>query len=132
MEPEVCFVRSFFLNDFDLKFAIEYLVFDIRIVALMASLEYVEPFEKQRYRKFLHQTFPWIGHVGITHSRNTPLISAAKHHGNCFIELGTTHVPWTNNSFLTMILLISRNEKRLMSKSRAFIYSLLKFAKTEL
>ena len=37
MEPEVCFVRSLFLNDFDLKFAIEYLVFDIRIVALMAS-----------------------------------------------------------------------------------------------
>ena len=28
MEPEVCFVRSLFLNDFDLKFAIEYLVFD--------------------------------------------------------------------------------------------------------
>jgi hypothetical protein len=44
----------------------------------MGSPVYVELLDNPRYRKFLNQAFPWIGHVRIKHVFMTPFIAAAK------------------------------------------------------
>ena len=56
----------------------------------MGSLVYVELLDKSKYRKFLHQALPWIGHAGIIHFFRSSLIHAAKNDGSEFVESRAT------------------------------------------
>ena len=97
----------------------------------MGSLEYVELLDKSKYRKFLHQALPWIGHAGIIHFFMSSLIHAAKNDGSGFVDFVVdSKFPWTSNVWIR--LLINQKETRLMQKLQSFILSLLAFAKPEM
>jgi hypothetical protein len=97
----------------------------------MGSLGYVELLDNSKYRKFLHQELPWIGHAGIIHFFMTSLVRAAKNDGCGFVEFGVdSKTPWTSNIWIR--LLITQKEKSLMRKLGRFILSLLAFAKPEM
>jgi hypothetical protein len=97
----------------------------------MGSLVYVELLDKSKYRKFLHQALPWIGHAGIIHFFMSSLIDAAKNDGSGFVDFVVdSNFPWTSNIWIG--LLINRKATRLMQKLESFILSLLAFAKPEM
>ena len=97
----------------------------------MGSLVYVELLDNPRYRAFLHQSLPWIGHVGIIHFYMSSLVSAAKNEDSGFVDFVVNpDSPWTANIWIRP--LISQNESSLMSKLRRFVHSLLGFAKPEM
>jgi hypothetical protein len=97
----------------------------------MGSLVYVDLLDNSKYRKFLHQALPWIGHAGIIHFFMSSLVSAAKNDGSGSVEFGVdSESPWTSNIWIR--LLITQKEKSLMRKLGRFILSLLAFAKPEM
>lgn len=91
----------------------------------MGTLLYPRMLDNSRYRKFLHQTFPCIGHVGIIHMQMSPLIGAAKKYSYGKIEID--YLQWTDK--ITFIRpLISRNLDNLMMNLRKIIHSVFAFA----
>jgi len=98
----------------------------------MGSLDYVELLENPRYRKFLHQALPEIGHTGIIHFLMTPVLHSAKvDSSRGFLEISRNHnSPWTTNIWFRP--LISRNSDFLLPKLQGFILTLLEFARPEM
>ena len=76
----------------------------------MGSLDYLELLEGPKCRKFLHRTFPFVGHVGICHCFMNPLIYAAQNCRSGFVEFGCD--AWAANPWIYP--LISRNLELLM------------------
>ena len=96
----------------------------IRILRIMELLDI------PKYRKFLHQSFPWIGHLGICHYLMLPLIDAARDCRSAFVEFSSGCEAWNANPWVRPF--ISKNMASLTLKLEKLILSILKYARPNL